>query len=128
MNLKFFDGQPRVRCRWVLTKCRAFTKKQLVKLLRKWISIDDVPMVVKVKARLTPQGTVNQDPERQNIECESPTADRLNIRCLLSLAAIGNCDIETFDVSEAFLQKLPMKDLEGMMKRELYVSSPKEFK
>ena len=77
------EGQPRVRCMWVLTKRRVFTKQQLIRLLRKEIKIDDVPLVVKVKARLTPQGTVNQDPDRHNIECESPTADRIRIRMLL---------------------------------------------
>ena len=111
------EGQPRVRCRWVLTKRRVFTKQQLVKLLRKELDIDDVPLVIKIKARLTPQGTVNQDPDRQNIECESPTANKVRIRCLLSFAAINDWDIETFDVSEAFLQKLPIKDLEGILKR-----------
>ena len=55
--------------------------------------------------------------DRQNIECESPTADKISIGCLLSLAAIEGWEIETFDVSEAFLQQLPMKDLEGIMKR-----------
>lgn len=122
------EGQPRVRCRWVLTKRRVFTKQQLVKILKKEIDVSTVPMVVKVKARLTPQGTVNQDPEREHIECESPTADKISIRCLLSLAANGDWDIETFDVSEAFLQQLPMKDLEGIVKRGLYVSPPNEFK
>ena len=112
-------GQPKVNCRWVLTKRRVFTKQQLVKLLKKEIKLEDIPVVVKIKARLTPQGTVKQDPDRENIECESPTADKISIRSLLSLAAIEDWDIETFDVSEAFLQQLPMADLEGIMKSDI---------
>ena len=122
------EGQPRVRCRWVLTKRRVFPKKQLVKLLNEEIRADEIPTVLKLKARLTPQGTHNQDPDRENIECESPTANKLNIRLLLSRAAILDWEIETFDVSTAFLQQLPIEELEGMWKRELYVLPPKEFK
>ena len=73
-------GQHRVRSRWVLTRRRVFTKQQLVKLLNKEVNIKGVPMVVKLKARLTPQGTHNQDLDRENIECESPTENKLNIR------------------------------------------------
>ena len=112
------EGQPRVRCRWVLTKRRVFTKQQLVKLLNEEIRADEIPIVLKLKARLTPQGTHNQDPDRENIECESPTANKLTIRLLLSRAAILDWEIETFDVSAAFLQQLPIEELDGMWKRE----------
>ena len=99
-----------------------------MKLLNEEIRADEIPTVLKLKARLTPQGTHNQDPDRKNIECESPTANKLNIRLLLSRAAILDWETETFDVGAAFLQQLPIEELEGMWKRELYVLPPKEFK
>ena len=122
------EGQARVKCRWVLTKRRVFTKQQLMKLLIQEVSADDVPLVVKLKARLTPQGTHHQDSDREIIECESPTANKINIRLLLSRAAILDWEIETFDVSAAFLQQLPIEELEGMWKRELYVLQPRSSK
>ena len=121
-------GQHRIGCRWVLTTRRVFTKQQLVKILNQEVDKSGVPMVVKLKARLTPQGTHNQVPDRENIECESPTANKLNTRILLSRTAIYDWEIESFDVSAAFLQKLSIDDLEGIRKRELYVQPPKEFK
>ena len=122
------EGQQRVRCRWVLTKRRVFTKQQLIKLLEKEVELEDIPELLKLKARLTPQGTLHQDPDRADIDCESPTANKLSMRILLSRAAISDWELETFDVSEAFLQQLPIDELEGILRRELYVSPPKEFK
>ena len=74
------EGQQRVRCRWVLTKRRVFTKQQLVKLLEKEVELEDIPELLKLKARLTPQGTLHQDPDRADIDCESPTANKLSMR------------------------------------------------
>lgn len=103
-------GQQCVRCRWVLTKRRVFTKQHFFKLLEEGASLDDVPVVIKLKARLTPQETLNPDPERADIDCESPTSNNLCMRILLPRATILDWEIETFDVSEGFLQKLPIEE------------------
>ena len=122
------ERQQRVRCRWVLTKRRVFTKQQLVKLSEKEVELEDIPELLKLKAMLTPQGTLHQDPDRADIDCESPTANKLSMKILLSRAAINDWELETFDVSEAFLQQLPIDELEGILRREQYVSPPKELR
>ena len=60
------ERQPTVRSRWVLTKNPVVTRADLIRALE----TKQVPRVsvVKLKARLTPQGTLKQDPDREGDE------------------------------------------------------------
>ena len=77
-----------------------------------------------VKARLVIKGFL--DPQVNQIITASATASALSHRMLASYAVNHELKVVSYDVSQAFLQGLLLKDLEkrGEMKREVFFDPP----
>ena len=89
----------------------------------KWKIIDGKK---DVKARLVIKGFM--DPQLNQIVTASATASALSHRMLGSYAVNHGLQVVSFDVSQAFLQGLLLKDLEkrGEMKRTVFFDPPKD--
>ena len=96
-----------ITSRWVLT----------------WKMID---AKLGVKARLVIKGFL--DPQLNEIVTASATASALSHRILASHAVNNRMQVVSYDVSQAFLQGLNLKDLEkrGEIKRQVYFDPPQD--
>ena len=96
-----------ISSRWVLT----------------WKMIDGQ---LDVKARLVIKGFL--DPQVNQIITASATASALSHRMLTSYAVNHKLKVVSYDVSQAFLQGLLLKDLEkrGDMRREVFFDPPQD--
>ena len=91
------EGQQRLGTMWLLTE-----------------KIKDGETVVK--ARLNIRG---DQEDTEDMRTDSPTVRKGNIKIVLMIAAAKQWEIKTSDVSNAFLQSVPIE-------REVYITPPKE--
>ena len=93
-----YEGQFLISCRWIVTE-----------------KIKDG--ITKTKARLVARGFEERKTESRT---DSPTCSRQSLRMAFVTAATMNWEIESLDVSSAFLQG-------NAIKRDVYIKPPKEF-
>lgn len=88
--------------------------------IRKWKQLADGTIIVK--SRLCVRGFL--DPQRSAIPTRSTTASRLSHRIFMSLCALLQFEIESWDISGAFLKGFTFAQLDQLYK-SLGISAPK---
>ena len=87
--------------------------------VRKWKKLADGKK--KVKSRLCARGCL--DKQKSLLTTRSTTATRLSQRLLLSVAAVFDMEVESWDIAGAFLKGLNFNQIRDML-RDMGVNSP----
>lgn len=88
--------------------------------IRKWKQLADGAIILK--SRLCVRGFL--DPQRSSIPTRSTTASRLSHRIFLSLCALLEFEVESWDISGAFLKGFSFAKLDELYKK-LGIKAPK---
>ena len=86
--------------------------------VRKWkfVVLDNGTKVRIVKSRLCARGFL--DSQNQEITTRATTASRLSQRLLVALSAIFGFELETWDISGAFLKGFPFDEVQALLRKK----------